>query len=113
MPVGGEWREALSNTQKEMGWRGQESGRGCTLMLGLKVKWKVFAPQSSLLQPHGLEPARLLCPWNPPVKNTGVGCHFHLQGIFLTQGSNPSLPHYRQILSCLSHQGSPKMMVAE
>ena len=33
-------------------------------------------------------PARLLCPWDSPGKNTGVGCHFLLQGIFLTQGSN-------------------------
>ena len=31
---------------------------------------------------------RLLCPWNFPGKNNGVGCHFLLQGIFLTQGSN-------------------------
>ena len=35
----------------------------------------------------------LLCPWNFPGKNTGVGCHFLLQGIFLTQGSNPHLLH--------------------
>ena len=34
-----------------------------------------------------------LCPWDSPGKNTGVGCHFLLQGIFLTQGSNPSLLH--------------------
>ena len=40
-------------------------------------------------------------------KNTGVGCHFLLQGIFLTQGLNPGLPHCRQILYHLSHQGSP------
>ena len=33
-----------------------------------------------------------------PGKNTGVGCHFLLQGIFPTQGSNPSLPHCRQML---------------
>ena len=39
--------------------------------------------------------------------NTGVGCHFLLQGIFLTQGSNLGLPHCRQMLYCLSHQGSP------
>ena len=38
------------------------------------------------LQPHGLKPARLLCPWNSPGKNTGVGCHFLFQGIFPTQG---------------------------
>ena len=35
---------------------------------------------------------RLLCPWNSPGKNTGVGCHVLLQGIFLTQGSNPGSP---------------------
>ena len=35
-----------------------------------------------------VEPARLLCPWDSPGKNTGVGCHFLLQGIFLTQGPN-------------------------
>ena len=39
---------------------------------------------------------------------SGVGCHFLLQGIFLTQGSNPGLLHCRQSLYCLSHQGSPK-----
>ena len=40
---------------------------------------------------YGLGPARLLCPWDSPVKNTRVGCHFLLQGIFLTEGSNPHL----------------------
>ena len=34
-----------------------------------------------LLWPHGLQPARLLCPWDFPGKNTGVGCHFLLQGL--------------------------------
>ena len=38
-------------------------------------------------------------------KNTGVGCHAHFQRIFPTQGSNPSLLHYKQILYCVSHQG--------
>ena len=33
-----------------------------------------------------------------PGKNTGVGCHFLLQGVFLTQGTNPGLPHCRQTL---------------
>ena len=42
-----------------------------------------------------------------PGKNTGVGCHALLQGIFPTQGLNPGLPHCRWILYCLSHQGSP------
>ena len=40
-------------------------------------------------------------------KNTGVGCHALLQGIFPTQGLNPGLPHRRWILYRLSHQGSP------
>ena len=57
------------------------------------------------LWPHGL-PTRCLCPWNSLGKNTGVGCHFLLQGIFPTQGSNPGLLHCRQMLYHLSHQGS-------
>ena len=48
----------------------------------------------------------LLRPWDSPGKSTGVGCHFLLQRIFPTQGSNPGLPHCRQTLYCLSHQGS-------
>ena len=35
---------------------------------------------SDSLQPHGLQPTRLLCPWNSPGKNTGMGCHIILQG---------------------------------
>ena len=61
---------------------------------------------SNSLQPHGLYPVRLLCPWDSPGKNTEVSCHLLLQGIFPTQGSKPGLLHWRQILYCLSHQGS-------
>ena len=43
-------------------------------------------------------------PWNSPGKNTAVGSHSHLQGIFPTQGSNSGLLHCRQILFHLSHQ---------
>ena len=121
------------------------------------------------LRPYGLQPARLLCPWDSPAKNIGaschallqgifwiqgsnlhlscllhcqagslplpppgrpnrktrallscllllnscrkyteIGCHFLLQGIFPTQGSNPDLPHCRRILYQLSHKGGPK-----
>ena len=42
---------------------------------------------SKSLQPYGLYPARLLCPWDSPGKNTAVGCHALLQGIFSIQGS--------------------------
>ena len=62
---------------------------------------------SDSLRPHGLWPTRLLCPWDSPGKNTGVGCHSLLQGIFLTQGLNLGLPHCRQILYHLSHQRGP------
>ena len=52
----------------------------------------------------------LLCPWDSPGKDSGVGCQALLQGIFLTQGSNLGLQHCRQILYILSHQGSPIFM---
>ena len=39
---------------------------------------------------HALQPARRPCPWDSPGKNTGVGCHALLQGIFPTQGSHPA-----------------------
>ena len=41
---------------------------------------------SDSLQPHGLWPTRLLCPWDSPDKNTGVDCHALFQGLFLIQG---------------------------
>ena len=60
---------------------------------------------SDSLGTHGLYPSRLLCQWDSPGKNTGICCHSLLQGIFLTEGSNPGLLHCRQILYHLSHQG--------
>ena len=60
---------------------------------------------SNPLQPYGLEPARLLCPWDVPGKKTGMGTHSLLQGSFSAQGSNPGLLYCRQILYHLSHQG--------
>ena len=50
---------------------------------------------------------QLLCPWNSPGNNTGVGSLSLLQGIFSTQGSNPGLPHCRRIVFHLSFPGSP------
>ena len=58
---------------------------------------------SDSLQPHGLQPASLLCPWDSTSKNTGVGCHLLLRGIFPTQASNRCLLHLLhcgQILYC-------------
>ena len=50
---------------------------------------------SDSLWPHGLQPTRLLCPRDSPGKNTGADCHFLLQGIFSTQGSNLCLLHWQ------------------
>ena len=61
----------------------------------------------STLQPHGLQPVRLLCPWDFPGKNTGVGCHFLLQGISPAQGSSLHLLHWQKESLPLSQQGSP------
>ena len=55
-------------------------------------------------------PARLLCPWNFPGKNTGVDCCYLLQGIFLTQGWNPQLwplPHWQKGSLPLMSPGKP------
>ena len=52
-----------------------------------------------------------MSPWDFPGRNTGAGCHSLLQGIFLTQGSNPDLLHCRQILYYLRHQESPMKCV--
>ena len=57
--------------------------------------------ESDSLRSHGL---------HPPGQNTGVGSLSLLQGIFPTQGLNPGLPHCRQILYPLSHQGSPRIL---
>ena len=60
-----------------------------------------------LCDPMDCSPPGLSVCGDSPGKNTGVGCHVLLQRIFPNQGSNPSLPHCRQILYHRSHQGSP------
>ena len=83
-----------------------------TVALNIKVKSESVGRSVLFdsMQPHELQPARLLCPWNSPGKSTGVGSHSLLQGIFPIQGSNPGLLHCRQILYHLNHQGSPKSL---
>ena len=81
-------------------------------LLVLLVRVQVFSGSvvSNSLQVHGLQPDRLLCPWDFSCRKSGVCCHFLLQGIFLTQGPNPyllCLLHCTQVLYPLSHQGSP------
>ena len=65
----------------------------------------------TLLPSHGLQTTRLLCPWGFPGKNAGVSCHFFLQWIFSTQGSNLSLLHWQADSLPVSHQGNPKIII--
>ena len=69
-----------------------------------KVKSGSHSVVSDSLQPHRHSP------WNSPGQNTGLGSLSLLQGIFPTQGSNPGLLHYRQILYQLSYKGSPRIL---
>ena len=62
---------------------------------------------SDSLLPHRPQPARLLCPWDSPGKSTGVGCYSLLQGIFPTQGWNPSLLHWQEDSLPLAPPGKP------
>ena len=104
-----EKRSTVSIISNSAVWR-HHSGRGllfsplCTVHLLLLLLSRQVVSNS--LQPQGQLPARLLCPWEFPGKNTGVGCHFLVQRTFLTQGLNPSLLLGRWILLPLSHLGS-------
>ena len=61
----------------------------CILLLWPTCAVLSHSVVSDSLRTPGLYPARLLCPWDSPGKNTGVGCHALLQGIFPTPGLNP------------------------
>ena len=61
---------------------------------------------SNSLQPQR-NPTRLLCPWKFPGKYSGVGCHFLLQGIFLTQGIKPKSPELSGRFSTTELPGKP------
>ena len=66
----------------------ENTGQGCALPCSV---------MSDSLRPLDL------CPWDSPGKNTGVGSHALLQGIFPTQGSNPRLLCLLHHLLCLLH----------
>ena len=82
-----------------------------TLLIGIQtnqvsVKVKVLVAQSCSTLCDLMDCG--LCPWDSPGKNTGVGSHSFLQGIFPTQESNPGLPYCRQILYCLATRKAHK-----
>ena len=83
----------LKNKKKPFFSAIQRRAEGKCCHLGFVVQ--LLQSCLTLLQPHRLSPTRLLYPWDFPGKNTGVGCCFLLHGIFLTQGSNPSLLHWQ------------------
>ena len=58
-----------------------------------------------------LQPSRLLCPWDSPGKNTGVGCHDLLQGIFPAQGLNQHHLHWQVDSLPLCHLGNPGLWI--
>ena len=94
---------SVNKTDEAIEWRSSGTARR-TQTLFVCVSRSVV---SDSLQPHGLKPTRLLCPWDFPGKDIGVSCYFLLQGIFPTEGSNPGLLHCRQILYRLSYKGRP------
>ena len=71
-----------------------------------KMKVKSISRVRLFATPWTVACTRLLHPWDYVAKSTGVGCHFLLQGIFPTQGSNPGLPHCRQTLYHPSHSST-------
>ena len=116
-------------------WRNQGSERLSNLpkvtqlMCGkseyVKIMWIIYVINSfvkaavlclvtqsclSLCDPMDCSPPGSSVYGDSPGKNTGVGCHALLQGIFPTQGLNPGLSHCKWILYRLSHQGSPRIL---
>ena len=109
---------ALQSTAKHPRniWRIKENQVFCStaetcescLYVGLLLLLKALVAHLYLtLRSHGSYPARILCLWDFSGKNTGVGCHFLLQGIFPTQGWKPCLLYCQAGSLPLNHQGSP------
>ena len=88
------WRAAIHGVAKSRKWLSNWTELNHQEMKIWNMKLCVLSRlvMSNSLQPYGLQPARLLYPWNSPGMNTGVGCHALLQGIFPTQGSKPGPP---------------------
>ena len=91
-------------------WYGD--GESGWLQVTVPLKIQLFgggglvAKSSPTTAPPWTAAARFLYPWDSPGKNTGMGCHFLLQGASPTQESNPGLLHCRQILCRQSYEGS-------
>ena len=84
------WIEALAFRLSRVTHHCQKTLKPCAVLSHLVM--------SDSLWPYRPQPSRLLRPWDYPGKNTGVGCYFILQGIFLNKGLNPWFLPGRQIL---------------
>ena len=82
----------------------------CTIFHILNILCFIAQSCPTLCDPMDCSPPGSCVLGDSPGKNTGVGCHALLHGIFRTQGSNPGLPHCRQILYQLSQQASPRIL---
>ena len=102
----GKWK-LLSSVQLLSHLRLFETPRSAACQAFLSITNSRSSLSSSVMS-NSLQLHRLYRPWNSPSQNTGVGSLFLLLGIFPTQGSNPGLPHCRQIHYQLSYQGSPQ-----
>ena len=103
------WNPNVTSSLVKCPWDRQGQILSYTLLypyLSSKVKWsESCSVTSDSLWPHGS-----YNPWSSPGQNPGMGSFSLLQGIFPTQGSNPGLPHCRQILYRLSNKGSLRIL---
>ena len=88
------WRTAVHGvTKSQNNWATELNWLPVCKCVCVHTRARTHA-RCATLWAHGLQPTRLLCPWNFPGKNTGMGCHFLLQGIFPTHGLNLCLLHF-------------------
>ena len=104
-----EIQEKLESCMRGPSGRSQYlGGRSCTCLLAVPCLVTQSCPV--LCNSMDYSPPGSIAHGDSPGKNTGVGCHALLQGIFPTQGLNPALPYCRRILYQLSHKGSPRIL---
>ena len=94
------WKTGKPGTLRSMGLQRVGHDWGTELSIPLCLLLWLLVSLFSHVQLYGLQPARLLCPWDSLGRNARVGCPALLQGLFLTKGSNLRLLHCRLILYC-------------
>ena len=100
----------LNKTQKISQHQPLDGARAAVILRHVNVK-AVVAQSCDSLEPMDCSPPGPFVHGDSPGKNTAVGCHVLLQGIFPTQGSNRGLQHCRRILYRLSHQDKNKQTI--